>query len=123
MNWNENPNRHTLGDIENLSYPPTGGRVKMVLLGGVLPLLIAYFAAKAWIDQEAIWFGRGNSDMTVKGDAARAMAICYLASALFSHFRWFWGLLPSYRVFSIGIVLSMILGLGGCAGATYFVLR
>ncbi|MFC7339390.1 hypothetical protein ACFQY0_19515 [Haloferula chungangensis] len=61
--------------------------------------------------------------MTIKGDAARSMAVTYLAAACFSHFRWFWGLLPSYRIFTAGIVVSMILGLGGCAGATYFVLR
>lgn len=57
--------------------------------------------------------------MTVKGDAARSLAVCYFAAAAFCHFRWFWGLIPSYRVFGIGIAISMIVGLGGCAAAFY----
>ena len=122
MNWNKDVHRHALNDIEDLAYPPSGGRGKMVILGILLPAAIAYFAVNAWTSEEAIWFGRGSSDMTIKGDAARSMAITYLAVALFAHFRWFWGLLPSYRMFTVGIVLSMILGLGGCAGATYFML-
>ena len=122
MNSNKNPNDNTLNDIEDLAYPPSGGRGKMIAFGIILPLVIAWFSARAWIDQEAIWFGNRSSDMTIKGDAARSMAVTYLAVALFAHFRWFWGLLPSYRIFTVGIVLSMILGLGGCAGATYFML-
>lgn len=119
MGWNDPVSRHTLDDIEDLSYPPSGGRVKMIVLGILLPMVVGYFATRSWIDQEAVWFGRGGADMTVKGDAARSLAVCSFAAAAFCHFRWFWGLIPSYRVFGIGIAISMIVGLGGCAAAFY----
>ena len=95
----------------------------MILLGGLLPLWIAYRSWIAWTTEKAVWFGQGRSDMEVAGDTAKAIAICYLAAALFFHFRWFWGLWPSYRVFEIGIILSMILGLGACGSAYYIAFR
>ena len=41
MNWNKDRNRHSLDDIEDLAYPPTGGRGKIILLGVLLPIGIA----------------------------------------------------------------------------------
>ncbi len=123
MGWNDNMNRNTVDDIEDLSYPPSGGRVKMIVLGILLPLVIGYFAARAWMTQEAVWLGERGATMIVKGVAAKALGVCYFGAAGFCHFRWFWGLVPAYRVFTIGIVLSMILGLGGCGTACYYVFR
>lgn len=123
MSWNPDMNRNTVDDIEDLAYPPNGGRVKLVVLGIIVPLIIAWFAGKAWISQEATWFGHRGSSMLVKGDTARALAVCEFAAAAFCHFRWFWGLLPAYRVFTYGTALSMILGLGGFGAACYFLCR
>lgn len=123
MNWNENPHRHTLGDIENLAYPPSGGRLKLIALGVLLPTTIASYAVRAWILEEAIWFGQDGSSMDLTGEAARSLAFCYVAVAMFCHFRWFWGLVPSYRIFSIGIVLSMLTGLAACSATLYHVLK
>ncbi len=95
----------------------------MVGLGLALPLWVAYRAGLAWTTEKAIWFGEGNSDIEVQGETAKAMAICYLAGALFAHFRWFWGLWPIYRVFEVGLILSILIGLSGCGAAYYFALR
>lgn len=76
MGWNDNMNRNTVDDIEDLSYPPSGGRVKMILLGLLLPLMIGGYASKPRMGQEAVWLGRGGADMIVKGEAARALAVC-----------------------------------------------
>ena len=120
MNWNKNLNEGSAEDIESWAYPPSGGRMKMILLGIVVPMPICYYAVHAWIIQEATWLGRGE-DMIVKGGAAQALALYYFAIAAFFHFRYFWGLWPAYRVFEIGIVLSMMVGLGGCGTACYYV--
>jgi hypothetical protein len=105
MNWNGNPYRHAANDAEDLSYPPSGGRVKMILLGIILPLVIAWFGVGAWISEEATWFGSRGSDLVVKGAAAKSIAVAYLSIGSFCHFRWFWGLLPVWRVFEAGVVL------------------
>lgn len=116
-------NRNTVSEIEDLSYPPTGGRVKIAILGILLPLLLAYFASKAWIDQVATWPGNRGHGVIVKGETARAIAVCKLAVALFCHFRWFWGIVSTYRVFTIGMVVSLILFLCGLGAALYFGFR
>ncbi len=57
MSWNPDMNRNTVDDIEELAYPPNGGRVNLVILGIIVPLVIVRFAGKAWIKQEATWLG------------------------------------------------------------------
>ena len=123
MGWNDGMNGDSLDTVEDLAYPPSGGRGKMIVLGILLPLAVGYYAGKSWINQEAVWLGRSGPDMIVKGEAAKALAVCYFAAAAFCHFRWFWGLVPVYRVFTVGIVLSMIVGLGSCGTACYYVFR
>ncbi len=123
MNWKDPVNRGTLSDIEDLAYPPSGGKWKMLSGGILLPLGIGYFAVRAWIDREAVWFGRNDINLDLKGEAARAMALCYLGAAAWAHFRWFWGLKPAWRVFTIGTVCSLVLILGGCGAACYHVFR
>lgn len=119
MNWMSNPHRQTATDAEDLSYPPSGGRIKLVLLGILLPLAIAYFGVKAWVTEEAVWFGQGNSNIIVHGQTAKALAITYLSTCLFCHVRWFWGLIPVYRVFEMGTVVSLLGILGGIAYGAY----
>ena len=79
--------------------------------------------SKAWIDQVATWPGNRGHGVIVKGETARAIAVCKLAVALFCHFRWFWGIVSTYRVFTIGMVVSLILFLGGLVTALYFAFR
>lgn len=120
MNWMGNPYRHTATEAEDLSYPPNGGRTKMILLGIILPLVIWYFGVHAWITEEATWFGRGSSDIVVHGPTAKSLGVAYTSVGLFCHFRWFWGLLPVYRVFEIGTVLSLLGFLVAICFGAYF---
>jgi len=119
MNWMENPYRHTGTDAEDLSYPPSGGRTKLLLLGILLPLAIGYFSVKAWVSGEVVWLGRGNFDTIVHGQTAKALAVAYFGVCLFCHFRWCWGLIPNYRVFEIGTIVSLLGFLGGLGYAFY----
>lgn len=117
MKWLENPYRHTANEAEDFAYPPSGGRVKLVLLGIIMPLVIVYFGVHAWLIEEAIWFGSRGSDIVVHGPTAKSLGVAYTSIGLFCHFRWFWGLLPVYRVFEIGTVVSIVSFLGGlCCG-------
>lgn len=121
--WNRDLDSNDEG-FSDLSYPPdSGGRGKLVVLGFLVPTVIAGFAVRAWVLQEAIWFGRGNSDMELHGEAARAMAVCYLGAAVFCHARWFWGLRGSWRAFEWGTVLALLTILGGCGASCYYVFR
>lgn len=120
MKWFENPDRHTASEAEDLAYPPSGGRVKHVVLGIILPLVVVYFGVQAWWSEEAIWFGNRGTDMVVHGPTAKSLGVAYTSVGLFCHFRWFWGLLPVYRVFEVGTVLSLIGFLGGLVFGVYF---
>jgi len=119
MDWMGNPYRQTANEAEDLSNPPSGGRLKLILLGVVLPMVIGYFSVKAWVNEEAIWFGSRGHDMVVHGQTARALAVTYLSVGLFCHFRWCWGLIPVWRVFEIGTVVSLLGFLGGLGYAVY----
>ena len=120
MNWLGNSDYDSADEVESLSYPPSGGRVKLILLGLVLPLVIGYFGIRAWITEEAVWFGNRNSNITVHGRAAQALAVTYVSAALFCHFRWYWGLVPVYRVFEIGTAVSLIGVIGGFGFGAYY---
>ncbi|MES2475192.1 MAG: hypothetical protein V4640_05385 [Verrucomicrobiota bacterium] len=96
-------------DFEDLAWPPTGGRLKLFLLGILVPGCITWSSARSWIEQEAYWPASRGSGMVVHGEAAQAMALVYLSVALFMHSRWCWGLLPVERLFRIGTVVSFVL--------------
>lgn len=120
MNWFGDINRRTGEDAADWSYPPSGGRVKLVLLGIIVPLLIMRFGLNAWITEEAVWFGRlSRSSVVVHGATAQSLAVVYGSAGLFCHFRWFWGLLSAYRAFEVGTIVSLIGFLGGLLCAVY----
>jgi len=120
MKWFENPYRHTADEAEDLAYPPSGGWVKMVLLGIIVPVGIGYAGVQAWMTEEAVWFGRRGVDLVVRGRTARALGVVYGSVGLFCHFRWLWGLIPVYRVFEIGTMASLLGILGGIGFAVYY---
>lgn len=98
-------------DTEGFAYPPTGGRIKLIVVGIILPGIVAYYGVNAWLSEQAYWHGRGGG-VTVRGESARAMAVLYMSVAGFIHFRWFWGLIQAERVFRIGMFSSLLIFLG-----------
>ena len=108
MSWLDFLHGDTARQAEDLAYPPTGGRLTLVLLGIVLPGVIAYFGVKAWVLEEAYWPGNHGNGVIIFGVAAQAFAVTRLSVACFCHFRWCWGLLGYDRVFEVGTAISVI---------------
>lgn len=106
--------------MEDLAHPPGGGKVKLVLLGILLPLGLAWLAADDWTSEQAYIPGGRGGGITVHGDAARAVACCLGFAALFAHARWFWGLLNLYGTWKVLTVLSLIGLLCSMAAALCF---
>ena len=105
--------------MESLAYPPdSGGKLKMVLLGILLPLALGYYAGRGFM-KEAMYFPGRNGGETIHGIAARWLALCYFSAGAAAHFRWWWGRLSSYRIFTWGTTLAMILWISGCSGAIW----
>lgn len=99
-------------DVEDFAYPPAGGRIKWIVVGMVIPAIIAHYAVNAWLSEAAYWPGGRSGGVTVRGESARAMAALYMSVASFIHFRWFWGLIQAARVFKIGTISSLLIFLG-----------
>lgn len=123
MNWLGNPSRRTAATIEDLSHPPSGGASQLVVLGMVLPLVAWYFGGKAWLTQEATWFGHRNTSLVVQGQTARALAVVFISVGCFCHFRWCWGLIPVYTVFRVGTTVSLLGIVGGILFGVYTMIR
>lgn len=121
LHWNKNPNRHVAAEADRLSDYPTGGPLKLAMLGILLPGYLFYHAAIAWFNQVATWYGRGG-DIEVFGPTARSLAVVYACVGLLCHFRWFWGLLGRYRVFEVGSIVSLLGFSGGLFVAFVFAL-
>jgi len=106
-------------DFEDLANPPdSGGKVKMVLLGILLPLAAILYAWQGW-HLEKMWLPGKQGGATITGPGAQWLALSYFAAGLAAHFRWFWGLLSIYRIFEWGTTAAMILWISGCGGMLY----
>ena len=90
----------------------------MVLFGIVLPIALAWYAGRGFV-KESFHFPQRAGVEVIQGAAAKWLALCYLGAGAAAHFRWWWGLLPSYRIFTWGSTLAMILWISGCAGTTW----
>ncbi len=125
--WNRRVGDNSLTEIEDLSYPPnSGGRVKMTLLGFLLPLGLILYALHAWHTGRTWLPGRNGNvaltdgGVTLTGPGAQWLALSYFAAGLAAHFRWFWGLRSAYRIFEWGSTAAMILWISGCSGMVYY---
>ena len=119
MNWlKRHPNALDAEIGESLSYLPSGGWIKVILLGIGLPVFFVVWGIRAWITQETVWvFGEGE----LAGNAAKAGAIAILSIALFCHVRWFWGLVtPVWHVYEIGTSVACLGIVSGVVGVAYF---
>ena len=105
------------------SCPPQGGRFKQVIVGLVLPLVIAYFCYGDWFSEEVVWTSGKSRGVriVVTGIAAKCAVIAPLSIASFIHFRWFWGALGFYRTFQVGMIISLLVFIGSMVCGVYHI--
>ncbi len=103
--WTNKEHRTALDDAEDLAYPPSGGLVKILLLGIGLALLPIGYGIYCLCTRQTSLLGQ-NDDLDVYGSAAVALAISYIAVGVFIHAHWFWGLLPKLE--SVSYILKFL---------------
>jgi len=91
----------------------------MVLLGILLPLALIFYSWQGW-RHGTIWLPGKNGGAMLTGPSAQWLTLCYLATGLVAHFRWFWGLLSIYRIFEWGTTAALILWISGCSGMLHY---
>lgn len=110
----------TLTDIIDLSHPPdSGGWLKIGLFGILLPLAAILYAWHGW-QLGKVWMPGKNGGATITGLAAPWMALSYAGAGLAAHFRWFWGLISTFRIFEVGTCLALFMWVGGYLGVIYY---
>ncbi|HEU5069824.1 MAG TPA: hypothetical protein VFV96_05335 [Verrucomicrobiae bacterium] len=121
--WTRNPYDTDAELADSLANAPSGGRVKMWLLGFGLALIPIGYGIHCLRTGHTKFFGDNGSDLDLTGPAAHAMAIAYLAVGVFIHAHWFWGLHPRLEPFSpILKVLAALVFLGGLGYTAYRIL-
>ena len=111
-----------LDDAEDLAYPPSGGPVKMWLVGLALALVPLRYGVHCLLTGHARFFGRYGVDVDLDGSAARALAIAYIAVGVFIHAHWFWGLHPKLEPLSYLLKVLALLVFLGSFGYTMYML-
>ena len=118
--WTNKERRTAFDDAEDLAYAPSGGRVKMLLLGIVLALVPLGYGVRCLLTGHARFFGERGSHLDLYGSAAIALAIAYIAVGVFIHAHWFWGLHPKLEPLSYLLkILAVLTFLGGFGYAIY----
>lgn len=117
--WTNKEHRTGFDDAEDLAYPPSGGRIKMWLLGVGLALIPVGYGVRCLLTGHALLIGR-NSNPDITGSAAVALAITYIAVGIFIHAHWFWGLQPKLELVSYILKLLAVLLFLGSLGYTIY---
>jgi hypothetical protein len=121
--WTRNPYDTDAKVAESLSYSPSGGRLKMWLLGAGVALAPIYYGIRCLVTDHATFLGSRGARLDVTGSPAIAMAIAYIAIGLFIHAHWFWGLHPPLAPWSPFLKAPALLTfLGGFGYAAYSIL-
>ena len=121
--WTTNRHQSTADAAESLSYSPSGGRVKMWLLGAGMALVPIGYGVRCLQTGHATFFGSRGSHLNLDGSAAVALAVAYIAVGVFIHAHWFWGLHPKLEPLSpILKVLAVLVFLGGLGYTGYRIL-
>jgi hypothetical protein len=121
--WRRNPHEGDAELAESLSHAPSGGRLKMWLLGVGVALIPVYYGIRCLQSGHATFFGTRGARLELTGSEATAMAIAYIAIGVFIHAHWFWGLHPKFEALSpILKILATLVFLGGLGYTTYRIL-
>ncbi len=118
--WTNKVHRTAIDDAEDIAYPPSGGRLKMWLLGAGLALIPLGYGTHCLFTGHARLFGRSATNLDLDGSAAIALAIAYIAIGVFIHAHWFWGLLPRCEPVSYWLKLASVLVFLGGFGYTIY---
>lgn len=118
--WTNKDHRTAFDDAEDLSYAPSGGRIKMWLLGVGLALFPIGYGVRCLITDQARFFGRRGTHLDLDGSAAIALAIAYITVGVFIHAHWFWGLHPRLEPLSYLLKVLAVLVFLGAFGYTMF---
>lgn len=122
--WTRNPYKNDAKVAESLAHAPSGGRLKMWLLGVGLALIPIYYGIRCMQAGRTTFFGTRGARLELTGSEAMAMAIAYIAVGLFIHAHWFWGLHPKFGALSpILKVLATLVFLGGLGYAASKILK
>jgi len=121
--WTSHPNKADAEIAESLAYSPSGGRLKMWLLGAGLALIPIGYGLRCLFTGQALFFARRGAHLEVTGPAAVSLAIAYIAVGMFIHAHWFWGLHPRLEPLSEVLkILSVLVFLAGLGYAIYKIL-
>jgi len=121
--WTRNPHEIDAKVADSLSHSPSGGRVKMWLLGFGLALVPIYYGIRCLQTGHTTFVGSRGLHLDLTGSSAVAMAIAYIAVGVFIHAHWFWGLHPKLEPFSpILKVPAVLVFLGGLGYTGYRIL-
>ena len=115
---NSNPHQPSVDEAEELSYAPSGGRVKMWLSGVGLALVPLVYGLKGLEAGRTLFFGSRGSQLELQDEAAAGMSIAYIAVGAFLHFHYFWGLhsrLLPWSPWLKLVAVTVFLGAFGCA--------
>lgn len=118
--WTNKDHRTAFDDAEDLAYPPTGGRVKMWLLGVGFALIPVWYGVYCLLTGHARLFGDNASPLELNGSAATALAVSYIAVGGFIHAHWFWGLQPRFERLSYMLKVVTVLVFLGSFGYTIY---
>ena len=121
--WTRNPYETDAKMAESLSHSPSGGRLKMWLLGVGLALIPIYYGIRCLQSGHATFFGSRGTHLDLTGPSAVALAIAYIAVGVFIHAHWFWGVHPKLEPLSpILKILASLVFLGGLGYTAYRIL-
>lgn len=118
--WTNKDLRTGFDEAEDLAYSPSGGPVKMWLLGVGLALFPIGYGIKCILAGQATLWGRYNSQLDVTGSSAVALATAYIAVGVFIHAHWFWGLLPKFEIVSYILKFLAALVFIACLGYVFY---
>lgn len=117
--WTNRDHRTAFDDAEDFAHSPSGGRLKMWLVGFGFAAIPFIYGLRCWWTGHAKFFGKGSA-LDLTGASATSMAVAYIAVGVFIHAHWFWGLHPRLEPFSIVPKFLAALAFLGSFGYTLY---
>jgi len=118
--WTNKEHPTAFDDANDLAYAPSGGRVKVWLVGVGFALIPIVYGAKCLSAGQARFFGRNGSHLDLEGSGATALSLAYIGVGIFIHAHWFWGLHSRLEPWSYLLKIVAVSGfMGGFGYAIY----